>query len=66
MKAEWGVEEVGLHQGITAGTFMDLDMHLEESLAWGLVSQTVSTTSQCWPMNHQHPTKRATQMDTRM
>lgn len=41
VKAECRAEEVNIHQGITTRPFKDRDTHLQESLAFGLVSQTV-------------------------
>ena len=41
VKAEWGVGEVSLHQGMTTGPFKDLNMHLTSKLRlWTRVTES--------------------------
>lgn len=62
--AEWEVGDVSLHQGVTTGPSKTQTCTLQESLTFGLVSQRVSTTSQCWPKKYQQLPKEVPEMGT--
>lgn len=54
VKAEWGVEEVSLHQAVPTGSFKDLDMHpTRKSNLWTQVTETINSPS---VLAHKTPT----------
>lgn len=54
VKAEWGVEEVSLHQAVPTGPFKDLDMHpTRKPNLWTQVTETINNQS---VLAHKTPT----------